>query len=201
MPLLLLAFELAALRQQVVHLATAELPVGPMLRDVGRHVEVHRTVGFVAQAIVDDLLHHLDLFRDMPRGPRLDGRRQAIEAAQHIVEANGVLLGDLHRLQLLRTGALRHAVLAIVEEVPDVGDVAHVAHAVAEEKQGPVDDVEAHEGAAVAEVRGAVDGRSADVHPDKAGVERFEVDLLAAEGVVELEGGHGGEGTGGARYC
>ena len=111
----------------------------------------------------------------------------AIEGPEHVVEADGVLLGDLHRLELLEARALRHAVLAVVEEVANIGDVADVAHAIAEVQQGAVDDIKADEGAAVPDVRRGVDGGTADVHADEAGVKRLEIDLLAAQGVVNFE--------------
>ena len=71
--------------------------------------------------------------------------------------------------------------------MPHVGDVAHVAHLVAERLQITEQQVEGHGRTRVPQMRIAVDRRPADVHGDLPGLDGFEVHLLAAARIVQLD--------------
>ena len=133
-------------------------------------------------------LQHLG---DVLGGPRVLVRRQEVEQRGIGVEcrlvgvrdlAGGAALeprGDEHRVHL--------APRRVLAEVPDVRDVLDVQDLEPVVQQGSPDEVGEEEGPEVADVRVAVDGRAARVHPDPAGLQRLDRDDLAPERVPQTE--------------
>ena len=83
--------------------------------------------------------------------------------------AGQVVLHHFHRFELFEACLLRNLVLAVVGimfEVTYVGDVADVAHLVAEVTEIAEKYVEGDCRTCVTEMAVAVDGRTADIHPD-----------------------------------
>ena len=106
------------------------------------------------------------------------------------MEAVGVVLRYLHRLELFQAGFLGYLVLALVRvvfEVAYVGDVADVAHLVAQVLQVAEEEVEGDGRTGVAQVGITIDGGAADVHADASRRERLEEFLLPAQGVINKE--------------
>ena len=98
-------------------------------------VEVDAAVALVGIAVVKDLLDERLLFDDVACGVRLDAWGQAAQRVHRLVEAVGVVLRHLHRLELFQSGLLGNLVLALVSvvlQMAHVGDVADVAHLVAQ---------------------------------------------------------------------
>ena len=94
-------------------------------------VEVDRTVALVGKTVVDNLLHQLLLFYDMPGGMGLDGRTQHIQCIHRSVVTVGVILGDLHRLQLFQSCLLGNFILTLVGimlQMTHVGDVTYISY-------------------------------------------------------------------------
>ena len=103
--------------------------------------------------------------------------------------ALGVGLDDFHRFELLEAGLLRYLVLSfvgVVLEVADVRYVADVAHLVAEVLEKAEQDVVGDARPGVAEVGFTIDGWTADVHPDVAGMYGCEEFLFAGKGVGKV---------------
>ena len=76
---------------------------------------------------------------------RFDAGRQTVQCSHSIVEAVGVVLGNLHRFQLLQACFLGNLILAlvgIVLQMPYVRYIAHVAHLVANVLQVTEKDIE-----------------------------------------------------------
>ena len=65
------------------------------------HVEIDRTIAFVGIASGNDLLHQFDLLDDVSRGMRLDGGRKHIELCHGSIKTIGIILGYLHRFELI----------------------------------------------------------------------------------------------------
>ena len=101
--------------------------------------------------------------------PWEDVGRQDVHERGVGVEGRLVRVGDLLRGLVLETGGDEHPVLAAVEalvaEVADVGDVLDLEDVDAVVEDRPADEVGEHERPEVADVRVAVDGRAAGVHP------------------------------------
>ena len=98
------------------------------------HVEVDRAIALIGETIVHDLLDKFLLLNDMSRCVWLDRRRQHVEHVHGLVIAVGIVLCDLHGLELLQTCFLLDLVVALVGvvlEMAHIGDVAHVANLVA----------------------------------------------------------------------
>ena len=101
--------------------------------------------------------------------------------------AVGVVLGNLHRLQLLQPGFLGNLVLTlvgIVLEVAYVGNVAHIAYLVAEVTQVAEHQVEGDGGTGMTQMGVAIDGGTANIHAYIGGVERFEALFLSCQCIV-----------------
>ena len=120
--------------QLVLNAAVRELAVALAFGVVLGHVEIHRAVDFVGQAVGDDFLDHLNLLDDVAAGLGLDVGRQAAQAQHVLAVAVGEVLGHLHGLDAGGAGGFFHLVFAgvgVAFQVAHVGDVAHVAHLVA----------------------------------------------------------------------
>ena len=77
--------------------------------------------------------------------------------------------------------------IQLIQELIDVGDVGDELHVEAAPGEVAADDVEADEGAGVADVDVVVHGGTAHVHTDLPVLERLERYLLAKFGVVDLK--------------
>ena len=122
--------QLAALILRVFERSSTEFTIFILLV-VSLDVKVDRTVRLVGKTIVQYLLHQLLLFDDVTSGMRFDARRQHVEGFHSLMVAVGIVLGYLHRLQLLQTSLLFYLVVAfigIVLQVAHIGNVAHIAN-------------------------------------------------------------------------
>ena len=119
-------------------------------------------------------------------------RRQDVHGRLVRVERRLVRGRDLGRGLVLQAGLDQHPVLAAVEplvpQVADVGDVLDVEDREAVVQQHPTDEVGEQVAPQVPDVRVAVDGGTAGVHPDATGLDRLDRPDGAAEGVAEAEG-------------
>ena len=155
---------------------------------VFRRVEVYASVALVGVAVVDYLLHQLLLLYDMARGVRLNAGRQHVEGGHGVMVAVGVILRNLHRLELFQAGLLHYLVLALVGvvlKVAHVGDVAHVPYLIPKVLQVTEKHVKRYRGAGVAQVRVAVNGRAAHVHSNVWSVQRLEAFLPSRKCIVD----------------
>ena len=132
-------------------------------------------------------MHELLLLDDVAGGVRLDAWRQHVEHLHGLVIAVGVVLRDLHGLELLEACLLLNLVVALVGvvlQVAYVGDVAHVTHLVAQVFEVTEEHVEGDGWARVAQMRVAVNRGTADVHAHMGGVERLEQLFRACQRIV-----------------
>ena len=151
------------------------------------HVEIDRAVALIGIAVVQYLLHQLLLLDDVSGGVRLDAGRQAVQGSHCLVEAVGIVLGHLHRLQLLEACLLGYLVLAlvgIVFQMAYVGDVAHIAHLVTDMPQVAEEEIESDGGTCVSQMGIAIDRRTADIHAHTPFVQGTEELLAARERVI-----------------
>ena len=72
----------------------------------------------------------------------------------------------------------------------DVSDVAHIAHLVSKMAQELAEHVISHTRTGVAKVSVAIDGRSANIHPDVTGIHRLEDLLQVAHSIGESKSPH-----------
>ena len=151
------------------------------------HVEVDRAIAFVGEAIVHDLFDKLFLLNDMSRCVGLDRRRQHIEHVHGLVIAVGIVLRDLHGLELLQARLLLDLVVTfvgVVLKMTHISDVAHVANLVSQMLQIAEEHVESNGRTGMTQVRIAVDSRSANIHTHVRGVQRLEELLAAGERII-----------------
>ena len=185
-PLVALTVERSRVGLHLVEHAARQLAIA-VLAVVSLDVEIDRTVAHIGEALLENGLRHLDLLDDMTRSAGFDTRRKHVQGAHRIVVTVGIILRDLHRLELLETGFLGDLVLAlvgIVLEVADVGDVAHVAHLIARRFQIAKQQVERNGRTRMSQMRIAVNGGTADVQTDERRLERFEALFAARKRIV-----------------
>ena len=123
-----------------------------------RDAEVDVASGRVGMARRDELLDHRHDLRDRLGRLRLDVRPAEAEAAR-VLDVPAARIGGE-----LRAGAWGGRVDLVV----DVGDVLGQLHVVARALEPPLQPQRDHERARVADVDALVDGRPAEVHPDRA---------------------------------
>ena len=151
------------------------------------YIEIYRAVAHVGIAVVKNLLHQLLLLDDMTRGVGLDRGGKHVEHIHSLVVAVGIVLGYLHRLELLQSGLLLYLVVAligVVLQMAHVGDVAHIAHFVAQMLQVSEEDIKRDGGAGVAQMGVAIYGGAAHIHAHVGGMQRLEGLLLARQRVI-----------------
>ena len=189
--LVALAVELARVGDDVVEVAARQAAVvvgGVVLLDV----EVYRAVRHVGVARIENPLDEGNLLDDVARSAGLDRGRLDVERIHSVVVALRIVVGHLHRFELLETRLLGDFVLTLVGvvfQMAHVGDVAHVAHLVARGLQVAEQQVEGHGRTGMAQMGVAVDRGAADVHPHAAGGNRLEHLLAAGERIVKHEFG------------
>ena len=148
------------------------------------YVEVHAAVALVGISGGKDLLNGLNLLYDVAAGAGLYGRALAAQKAHGLMVALGVVLDNLHGLQLFQAGFLCYLILAfvgIVLQMSYVRDVAHVAYLVAKVFEQPEQHVVRDAGAGVAQMGVPVHGGAADVHSRPALMYGLEEFLLAGQ--------------------
>ena len=164
----------------LVHVAFAQLQVvGKLL-----HGKVDVAVGRIGKAAIHQSLHQADDLVDMFRGLGLASRGQQAEAVHVLVEGANEFFRQFPAADAALVGALDDLVVHIRV-------VAYVVHLVAEIAQVTIDDVEHDVGAGMADVAVVVDGDSADVHADLAGLQGLEFLLASAQGVVDAQAHRG----------
>ena len=160
----------------LVHIAVGQLAVLGEAADA----EVDIAFGLVGMAGVDQALDQLDHFRDLLGRLRTD-RGVGHAGLMHVVdEGLGELRGNL-------CGGTAGPVRLVDDLVVHVGDVLHEGDVEAPPGQIAADDVEADEGAGIADMDVVVHGGAADVHADLALVDGLEFFLGAGLGVVNLD--------------
>ena len=150
-------------------------------------IKVDAAVRLVGKTVIDNLFHQLLLLDDMARSMGLNRRWQHIQCLHGLMVAVGVVLGNLHRLQLFQSGFLLNLVVTLVGimlQMAHVGDVAHVAHLVAEVFQISEKDVERDGRTGMSEMGITIDRGTANIHPHMGCVQRLEAFLLPMQGIV-----------------
>ena len=93
------------------------------------YIKVHRPVADIGITVVEYFLYQLFLLYNVSCGMRFYRRGQHIECLHRLMVPVGVVLGNLHGLQLLQPGFLGYLVIAligIVLQMAYVGDVAYI---------------------------------------------------------------------------
>ncbi len=151
-------------------------------------VEVDRAVALVGIAIVQDFLNQFLLFDDMACGMRLNARREHVQRLHGIVVAVGVVLRNLHWLQLLQASLLLNLVIALISivlQVAHVGDVSNVANLIAQVLEIAEEYIECDGWSCMTEMRIAIHGRATNIHAHVRSVERSESLFRTSESVVD----------------
>ena len=175
------------------HLVERTVGERPVARRAGKPIhrrgrEQHVILGDIGDAAGDEPLDHRSHFPDILRGARLVGRRQAAKGCNVLVElALGRLRHFGDRLVQRKVGIV--ALGARIDLVVDVGDVADVDDVVrpVDVPQQAEQDVEHDDRPGVADMGEVVDGRTADVDPDRARIDRREILFPAGQGVVKTK--------------
>ena len=173
---LALALQVAQARRLLLDLAAGELAVVAIASNVEPDVAALR----VGEAVLDQRLAQVDDVGDVVGG--LGEFVDGVDAEQR--EAVEILGGVLLR-QGLHRGV--EPFRGVDELVIDVGDICHPRHVEAFEDEVTLDRVEDDRPDHVADVRGLVDGRPAEIHADLSRADRLEELFLLAEGVVNPE--------------
>ena len=133
---------------------------------IGFNIEIDTAVTLISKTVVKDLLHQLLLFDDMSCGMRLDAWRQHIECLHGLMVAVGVILCDLHRLQLLQSCLLGNLVLTLIGimlQMSYIRDIPHIAHLVTQMLQVTEEDVEGDGRTGMSQMGITIDGWAAYV--------------------------------------
>jgi hypothetical protein len=144
-------------------------------------------------AFLEQFRHQVDHLGDVLRGARVVRRAADVELGGVFHERIDVSGRDLFGRLVLEARRDEHLVLASIEgvvcEVTDIRDVHDLLGAIAEVLEGTAKKVGQHEGAQVADVHEAVDGRSAGIQPHHAFLRRLQHDFDAAVSVVKPDRG------------
>ena len=168
--------QLAVAAFRLIDIAPGQLAV----TRVGAHVEVHVALRHVGVAALYQALNERDHGADLLGGLRANVRILHAGRAHVLDEQARVLLGHFGgRARLL--GSAADDLVVHVRHVLHEGDVEAAPAEVA------ADHIEGDERARVADVDAVVHRRPADVHGDLPGLNGFEVHLLAAARIVQLD--------------
>ena len=151
------------------------------------NIKIYRALALIGKAVVQNLLHKLNLLYYVPRRVRFNAGRKHVQRLHHLVIVQSVLLHHLHRLQLLQTRLLRYLVLTlvgIVLQVAHIGNVAHIAHLVAQVLQVTEKHIESDCRAGVAQVSGTIHCGAAHIKAHIGRVQRLKKLFLARERVI-----------------
>ena len=157
---------------------------------VAFYAEVDRTVDHIGMAGRDQLFDLHNLLRDMPAGARNDVGPPHVEHV-HVGEvAARVAFGQFHRMYAVEARLPHELVFAfirVIGQMADIGDVLHIAHFVADVAQIAHCDIEADVTLGMADVRQAIDGRTADVDSHMVAMQGDEIFFLPCERVIDLQ--------------
>ena len=170
----------------VLQTATRENTV-LILLVVGLDIEIDRAIRLVGEAIIEDLLHELLLFDDMACGVGLNRRTEHAEGIHRLMVAVGVVLCNLHRLQLLQTGFLGNLVLTligIVLKVAYISDITHVSYFITQVLQIAEHEIEGDSGTGMSEMGITIDCRTAHIHAHIGRMKGLETLLLTRQRIV-----------------
>ena len=184
-----LSVELAGGVEHVVEVAARKDTVVVCLV-VFCNIEVYRAFAYVCEAVVDNLLHELNLLDDVSRRVGLDAGGQHVERLHCLVVAQCVVLYHFHGLELLEACLLCYLVLAfvcVVLKMTYVGDVPYIAHFVAEVGEVAEKHVECDCGARVSQMGIAVYGGAANVEAYVGCVQGNELFFLTRQRIVYHE--------------
>ena len=154
---------------------------------IGLNIEIHTTITDIGEAIVENLLHQLLLLDDMSCGMWLNTWWQHIQSLHGLMVAVGVVLRNLHRLQLLQSCLLGNLILTLVSimlQVTHIGNVTHIAHLVAQMLQVTEKDIEGDGRTGMSQMGITIHGRATYIHAHIGGMKGFETLLLTMKGVV-----------------
>ena len=141
------------------------------------YIEIHRTVADISISVSKNLLNEFLLLHDMTCGMWLDRRRKHIQQLHRLMIAIGVILSNLHWLQLFKTCLLFDLIVTlvgIVLQVTYIGNIAYVAHLVAQVFQIAEHQVESDCWTCVSQVWIAIYSRSTNIHTHVWSMQRFE---------------------------
>ena len=141
------------------------------------YVKINASIALVCISGIENALHGLYLLEDVSRSSRLYGRRSHIQLPHGLMIPKSVGLHDLHRLQLLKPGLFGYFVLpliSIVLQVPHICNIAHIAHLVSKMTQKLAENIVCYTGTGMSKMRIPIYGRTADIHPHMAGVNRYK---------------------------
>ena len=179
--------QFAALVDDVLQVTSGEDTV-LMILVILLDIEVDRAVALVGIAIVEDFLYQFLLLDDMACGMRLDARRQHIQRFHGIMVAVGVVLRNLHWLQLLQACLLLNLVIALISivlQMAHVGDVSNVANLVAQVLEIAEEYIEGDGRTRMTEMRIAIHSWATNIHAHVRSVERSESLFRTSESVVD----------------
>ncbi len=148
---------------------------------VGPHAEVDVAARRVGVPALHEPLDHRDHLGDVPGRTRLDGRVGAAQRPVRVLERVLVALRDAPRLHALFQGAVDDLVV-------DVGDVPAERDLVAAVLEPAARDVEGDAGPDVADVRGSLHGRAAEVDRRFAWRDGYELARGTRGGVIQAQG-------------
>ena len=140
-------------------------------------IEIDGAVALIREPVVKDFLNQLLLLYDMAGGVRLNAWRQHVEGAHRVVIAVGVILRNLHGLELFQPCFLLDLIITLIGimlQMAHVGDIPDVAYLIAQMRKVAEENVECDCRTGMAQVRVAVYGGSADVHAHVGCVQRLE---------------------------
>ena len=149
-------------------------------------------IGRIGVAGVDKALGQVEHLRDVLGRPGEHVGREDVHGRLVGVEGSLVGVGDLGGRLVLEPGGDEHPVLASIEalvaEMADIGDVLDVENRDSVVEEDAPDQVREEERPQVPDMRIAVDGRAAGVHPDPLAVGRLDRVDGPGEGVSETKG-------------
>ena len=147
------------------------------------YVEVDRTVALIGISVAQYLFYQLLLLDDMSGGMRLYRRRQDVERPHGVVIAVGVILCNLHGLELFELSLFLYFVISLVSimlQVAHISDIPHITHLVTQVTEVSEEHIKGDGGARMAQVAVSVNGWSADIHAHSSLRQRAEKLLLTA---------------------
>ena len=155
-----------------------------------QHVEIDRSIHFVRQSLFQNSFNQGNLLGNMTGCTGLNARFPGIQKLHIPVIGIGVLLGNLHRLQLFEFCFLLDFILSLIRitlQVTDIRNIPNVANAIAQVCQVSVHSIKSNRRSAVAQVGISIYRRSADIHSHKGRIQRLEIFLLPRKSIVKLE--------------
>ncbi len=152
---------------------------------IGIDVEQHMPLCRVGMALFDQHLNHRDHLGDIFGRARLERRAQRPQRVHVVMIPRDGFIGDVADIAATRSRLCIYLVI-------DIGKVSHIGDlAIIHMFEQPVEHIEHHHGAGIADVRPVIDRRAAHIHAQVFAVDRLENLLAAGSGVVKSDLGHG----------